>query len=335
MSKGSKLLKLLVFAGVGYAAARWHRGRKQHRKQLPGRVGPGSRRQGRDRSRATRSPTPAQAPFAVPRDADVAWLPAPTGPIRIVSCGDRRDEPAFLFVHALGGRAEQWAPLFRALGPGVRAAALDLPGHGESEHVIDDADGKGGVSAMAGAVAAAADGVGLRRFVLVGHSLGATVAAEYAGKHPTRVAGLLLLDPNGDLTRIPEGDRNVLIRAMRKDPHGELEGHFRQFLADSQPEVGERVLRDLRDTPAGVLSRTYLSALTYSPLEALDRYRRAGGRAGVVVTPWNDLPYSLHRMRSELPATLLQGTGHWMMMDDPETVADVLSDFAAEVGAVH
>lgn len=336
---GSKLFKLVIAAGVGYAAARLlQKGRQQ--KQLTGHVEPPGRSEraaGRKRAGAKRrtrrqsSRRHPTSPFELPAGTDIAWHPSPTGPIRVVSSGDRRDEPVVLFVHGLGGRAEQWAPLFHQLvREGVRCAALDLPGHGKSE-VGDETN----LGTLSGAIAAAADALGLRRFVLVAHSLGATAALDYAGKHPSRVAGLLLLDPNGDLTHIPERDRKSLDRALREDAHAELEGHFRQFLAPSNQEVTRRVLGDLRRTPGGVLHRTYFAGLADSPLEGLDRYRRAGGRVASVVTPWNDLPYSLHRLRPELPTRMAEGTGHWLMMDDPEGVAGMLTDFTAQVGAVH
>ena len=322
-STGSKLFKLIVAAGMGYAAARLiQKGRTQ--KQLTGRVEPSRR--------ARRKPThSARSPYEWPVGSDVAWHPSPTGPIRVVSAGDERDEPVVLFIHGLGGRAEQWAPLFHQLvQKGVRCAAVNLPGHGKSESGDETS-----LATLSGVVAAAADALDLRSFVLVAHSLGASAALDYAGKHPRRVAGLLLLDPNGDLTHIPERDRKSLDRALREDAHAELEGHFRQFLAPSGDEVTRRVLADLRRTPGDVLHRTYFAGLMESPLEGLDRYRRAGGRVASVVTPWNDLPYSLHRLRPELPTRMAEGTGHWLMMDDPEAVAEMLTDFTAQVGAVH
>ncbi|MDA8017891.1 MAG: alpha/beta hydrolase [Thermoanaerobaculia bacterium] len=272
-----------------------------------------------------------RSPFELPPGTAVAWHPAPTGPIRVVASGDERDEPVVLFVHGLGGCAEHWAPLFhRLVREGVRCAAVDLPGHGQSEWG-DDAS----LDSLSGAVAAAADALDLRSFVLVAHSLGASAALDYAGKHPRRVAGLLLLDPNGDLTHIPKSDRESLDRALQDDAHAELEGHFRQFLGPSRDEVAQRVLADLRRTPQAVLRHTYFAGLDDSPLAGLDRYRRAGGRVASVVTPWNDLPYSLHRLRPELPTRLAEGTGHWLMLDDPEGVAEMLTEFTAQVGAVN
>ena len=41
------------------------------------------------------------------------------------------------------------------------------------------------------------------------------VALRYAGRHGTRVAGLLLVDPNGDQSRIPEDERRRIQTVLR------------------------------------------------------------------------------------------------------------------------
>ena len=54
--------------------------------------------------------------------------------IRVIE--DGRDEPAVLFVHGVGGWAENWAETIeRVAATGRRAIAFDLPGFGESSAV--------------------------------------------------------------------------------------------------------------------------------------------------------------------------------------------------------
>ena len=68
---------------------------------------------------------------------------------------------------------------------------------------------------MAGDVAAVVDTLKLDRFVLVGHSMGGGVALTYAGAHPDRVAGLVLVDPIGDGKQIPPAEAKSLPGRLR------------------------------------------------------------------------------------------------------------------------
>jgi pimeloyl-ACP methyl ester carboxylesterase len=93
---------------------------------------------------------------------------------------------------------DRLAPLL----PGLRIVALDLAGHGLSGrrvgapyHFID----------YVADVAAAAEALGWQQFSLLGHSLGAGVAALLAGTWPDRVRRLVLLEGLGPMTEPDAG----------------------------------------------------------------------------------------------------------------------------------
>ena len=95
---------------------------------------------------------------------------------------------AVLLLHGQPGSARDWDGVVEALGPRVRAVAIDRPGW----------DGHRAPSDLAGnaaAAVAAIDGGELGRVTVVGHSLGAAVAAWLAIEHQDRVASLVLVSP--------------------------------------------------------------------------------------------------------------------------------------------
>ncbi len=281
---------------------------------------------------AARPPDGAREPAASggalgepPADAISCWVPGPAGGLHVVERHPDGGLPV-VFVHGLGGRAEHWSPQLHAVGPAIRALAVDLPGHGRSDPA---ADADYSVPAMASAISAVVDALALRRAMLVAHSLGASAAIEYAGSHRDRVAGLLLVDPSGDQSRIPRQQHRSLLAQLRRDPGEELRWYFGQLLAGARPEVAERVLQDLDEVPAEVVLSAIEGAAAYSPLPSLERF---GGPALSLISELNTLPTSLHRLVPGLPASQVPQASHWLMLDRPEEVWSHLIDFLDRLG---
>jgi len=259
------------------------------------------------------------------------WLAGPAGNLFVRDggdtggTGDTGDAGSaalpVLFVHSLAGNGGQWALQLDHLRRHRRAVALDLRGHGDSDPADD---GDYSIPAFAADVAAVADQLDLRRFVLAGHSLGAAVAIEYAGRNPERVAGLLLVDPNGDQTRVPREQMEPFLTALRTDPHRELDSYFRQLVVHGDPDAARWVLDDLFLTAEDAVAKAVAGSMEYAPLPALARYP---GPKLSVISDLNTLPFSLHRLLPDLPVRLMPGTGHWLMMDRPEAFNHLLDEF--------
>lgn len=257
-------------------------------------------------------------------EGEALWVAGPAGNLYVRDGGEGGGLPV-VFLHSLAGNGGQWALQLDHLRRHRRAVALDLRGHGESDPA-DDGDYT--IAGMTHDVTAVVDQLGVRRFVLAGHSLGALVAIEYASRHPDRVAALLLVDPNGDQSRVPREQVESYLAPVREDPLGELELNFRQLVVGGDPDAARWVIEDLRLTHEDAVVGALESAATYEPLPALARYQ---GPKLSVISEFNRLPYSLHNLLPELPTQLLRGTGHWLMMDRPELFNQILDEFLDEV----
>lgn len=75
--------------------------------------------------------------------------------------------------------------------PGYRVLAWDMPGYGESPMLAATPADAGD---YADALARMLDRAGVEQTILVGHSLGALVAAAFAAKYPQRVLYTVLAD---------------------------------------------------------------------------------------------------------------------------------------------
>lgn len=115
--------------------------------------------------------------------------------VRVVERGAEGDMPLML-IHGWGCSAfafhENIAPLASA---GVHVIVPDLRGHGLSDK--PDEPARYGTAAMVQHIGEIADALGLKRFAVAGHSMGAALALRFAIANPRRVTGLGLLAPVG------------------------------------------------------------------------------------------------------------------------------------------
>jgi pimeloyl-ACP methyl ester carboxylesterase len=94
-----------------------------------------------------------------------------------------------LFLHGAGSNAHTWHHQLAHLEQRHSGLAVDLPGHGRS----GSTEGLRDLDAHVRFVAAFADALPLRPFVLVGRALGGAVAIDFALAHPQRLRGLALV----------------------------------------------------------------------------------------------------------------------------------------------
>jgi pimeloyl-ACP methyl ester carboxylesterase len=97
--------------------------------------------------------------------------------------------PAVVLLHGLGGFAQSWRQTIDALAPRATVFALDLPGFGRSAKPRTTYQ----LGYFASALHAFLGAMGLSQASLVGHSLGGSVAVNFALTHPTRVERLALV----------------------------------------------------------------------------------------------------------------------------------------------
>jgi pimeloyl-ACP methyl ester carboxylesterase len=157
----------------------------------------------------------------------------------------------------------------------LNLVAVDLPGHGLSDHlpsvtcqILD----------YAACVLELAHRQGWERFHLVGHSLGGMIATLVAGIHPEKVGRLVLIDAVLQRSSDPARLRDTAARYLATLLDGAPRPHFRtrsqavrtraksgDCLLDTAEQLSER---DLVETPYGYTWRTDVR-LRYPFVEAL------------------------------------------------------------------
>jgi pimeloyl-ACP methyl ester carboxylesterase len=99
--------------------------------------------------------------------------------------------PALVLLHGIGSNAKSWSPLQPLLSD-YTTMAWDMPGYGGSAPFAVD---RPSPAHYADALKGMLDACAVEKATIVGHSLGAVVAAEFARIHADRVAALILSAP--------------------------------------------------------------------------------------------------------------------------------------------
>lgn len=236
-----------------------------------------------------------------------------------------------VLLHGVGLNSQVWAPQIEALRPGYRVIAIDLPGHGGSPIppvgvTLDD---------LVGAVADRLRSLDPGRAVLIGHSLGALVAAGLAAGYPGLVESLVMLSPV--YGRGPEARAAVLARAAQlmqgcSAPDAPL---ARWFDAQTDPVMVAQVRALLLAAdPAGY-------ARAYAAFAAVDdRFERRYTQIRcptLLVTGGEDAnssPEMLHALGRVIPdatTRLISGHRHMIGLTAADEVNRVLIDWLAAI----
>jgi len=119
-----------------------------------------------------------------------------------------------LATHGWMDNAASFDGLAPLLARDHRLVALDFPGHGKSAHRSKH-QGYHFIEYVHDVIAAA-DALGWERFHLLGHSMGAGVAALVAGTFPERIVSLSMVEGLGPLTTEAEAAPAQLAKAIRE-----------------------------------------------------------------------------------------------------------------------
>ena len=260
-------------------------------------------------------------------------IPGAAGAIHVVDLREESPEPSgsppIVFVHGMVGHTGFWNTTLAACADRRRAVAVDLRGHGNSKA---PSDWDYGVDACATDVFMVMDALGLEQGVLVGHSYGACVVTAAAARRPDRVRRLVLVDPPGDFTRLPDAVRQEelvpFLASLDTDGwRSVVEGAFERALAGSTPGAAASVRARLATMPRDAIRGMYQSMMHFEAVAALERYLAAPGTSvHAVLAPMNAWPFSLHNLLPAITTSVVPDVGHWLMLDAPDRFVVALED---------
>ncbi len=235
-----------------------------------------------------------------------------------------------VFVHGWSCDRRYWANQVEFFADDYQVLAIDLAGHGESGADRDDWS----MRAFGHDVAAVIDAESLDEVILVGHSMGGPVVLEAAQLLGSRVKLVVAVDTLQLPTqpRMQEAASRSLWQPFAADYAATVDRFVREnfFLPTSPQELVDRVASDMAsaepaialeaghalttwDVPAGIRNTASV------PLVLINADYRPTDEAG------------LRSLHPDARVVVMEGVGHFPMLERPDTFNDILADIIEAV----
>lgn len=229
-----------------------------------------------------------------------------------------------IFVHSFAGSIQHWRSQLEHLREHRRAIAFDWRGHGESDQSpTNDYT----VEAVANDIAAVVDKMDLERFVLIGHSMGGSAAIAYANNHVSRVAGLIVAATPG---RSPEEIAKVVMNSLRSPAYQKvMDDYVGQLLANARPDVQQLVNEGAKRISREAGIEMVEALFEFDPIDKFKKF--PGPKLIVSVLQEDQQPNSLHNQLPEIPSKVVEGTSHWLHIDQADQFNLIIDDFLKKI----
>lgn len=228
---------------------------------------------------------------------------------------------ALVFVHGWSCDRSYWKHQIQPFSKDYKVITVDIGGHGESSMGRKDWT----IYSFGNDVAAVVKKLGLKRVVLIGHSMGGDVIVDAALQLPGRVAGLVMVDTYKKLGagRPPE-QVQAFINQLRINFADSVRPLVRSmFLTHSDSALVEFVAMDMSSAPPAVALSALESSFAHSRQITHDFEQLK--LPVIALNPDNEFTDIASMQRYGVKVLIMQGVGHFLMMENPKRFNEILS----------
>lgn len=243
-----------------------------------------------------------------------------------------KGDTALIFLHGWCGDREYWKHQLDAFAADYRVVAIDLGGHGESGK-----DRKQwSVTGLAGDAEAVVKALGLKRVILVGHSMGGPISLEAAKRMPGTVVAVIGADTlhNAEYQWQEEQAKKVL-EGFEADFKGTLREGIRGMLPEkSDPELLKWI------TTKGEAQDPKIAIAIFREFPKVDT-KALLKDAKVPVRCINSGPgwkfyqptaSDINKKSADFKVVIVEGVGHYPMLEKPaefnQKLQEILKEFS-------
>lgn len=227
-----------------------------------------------------------------------------------------------LLLHTGGASAHEYEDAIPLLSASHRVIAWDMPGHGDSDPILSHWS----IEDYADALIGFADALGLSRFTVAGASIGGYIAMAAAQRHADRLNHVVLAEAP---LRSPEWYETNwgMFEAMCAIPEVPFEALAPRFRA-LNPDLYRR----------WIIDRHKAGSWTTVDIAWAVRDFDAAGALTAIAVPMTVVMGAVGpaipekdrwtAMRPDAPIVEMAECGHFVMVDDPEGFARILTDIS-------
>jgi pimeloyl-ACP methyl ester carboxylesterase len=238
-----------------------------------------------------------------------------TDSVSIVYEVQGKGTPALVFVHGWSCDRSYWKAPLQTFSQHYQVVAIDLAGHGASGLARKNYT----IESFGADVATVVKHLGLKRVVLIGHSMGGDVIAAAARLIPRdRIAGLVMVETYKKLGpgRTPE-QVEAFVATLRLHFADSVRNLVRSlFVPTSDSALEEWVATDMSSAPPTVALSAIEHSFNYSReiTKALEEVKLPT----VALNSDNGPTDTTSMQRYGVDVVIVPGSGHFLMMENPK-----------------
>jgi pimeloyl-ACP methyl ester carboxylesterase len=238
--------------------------------------------------------------------------------------------PALVFVHGWCCDLTYWEKQWIPFSEKYTVVSIDLAGHGQSGLNRESWT----IPAFGEDVVAVVNRLNLDRVVLVGHSMGGSVILEAARHLPGRIIGLIGVDTLQDFEEVYTKEQlDEFAAPIRSDFVKATKDFVRtMFVPDADPDLVERIVADMSSAPPEVGIAAFEGNFDYW----VNDITRVVKATTVPITCINSDKYPSNpegnrKLNPSFNLKIMNGVGHFVMLEDPETFNRLLEETIQEL----
>lgn len=234
-----------------------------------------------------------------------------------------KGDPALVFIHCWACNRNFWENQVAEFSKTNRVVTIDLPGHGQS--------GQGrkswSIESYGEDVKTVVSKLDLKRVVLVGSSMGGSIALEATKRMPDRVVAIVPVDTLHNVeSKVPPEQLDAVFKQMQADFKTAITGLLNQFFFSptTPAAVKERIINEAVSRQPEVALPILRAIFSYDAAAALREVKVPIRAINADGTPTN---VEINRKYApQFDAVIIKGTGHYPMLEDPARFNQMLAD---------